>query len=164
MRDCGSTKPDRSAERLRRYRRLAALHQAYLDGSYIVGSHHRETVCEGCHRTFPLWRDGPMRYCSRKCAGLDIGHEVAKVRKRLETDRRGYAVSVVLPSLRSMETSGACFARQGVCVSTPAAPSERTIGRERADTVLLTNQSTSSRYLSVIAGLARCVKPRRQGD
>lgn len=83
---------DRAAQRQRRYIRLAALKAEYASGKYVAGSFHKETRCEGCGRTFPIWRDGAMRYCSRACAGLDIGSEIARERKAVR--QRNYKAVV----------------------------------------------------------------------
>lgn len=83
---------DRSAERERRYKRLATLKAEYLSGRYVIGSFHKESVCDGCLHIFPIWRDGSMRFCSRACAGLDVGVEIARERKRIK--HRKYKATV----------------------------------------------------------------------
>lgn len=62
---------DRVAQRQRAWAKARVIKAVYEAGEYEPGSYHRETKCEGCHKTFPMWRTERMRFCSRVCAGLD---------------------------------------------------------------------------------------------
>jgi hypothetical protein len=83
---------DRKRERERTRQRLINLKHSYRSGQYVVGSYVTEVRCEGCQNIFPNWRAGRMRFCSRKCAGLDRGADHVTLRRRLY--RRRYKAKV----------------------------------------------------------------------
>lgn len=82
-------------------------------GDYRPGSYHREATCEGCARIFPVFRPAYHRFCSRRCAGVDVLLPEQRTEKRREHRRkrkRRRAASKQAERATSPKTCPACAA------------------------------------------------------
>lgn len=87
----------RLACRLRQQEKALAARRRFRAGTYVVGSYHRETTCEGCSKVFPVWRQQRMRFCSRECYGLDlIPADLARRRAERVREKRSIPKVIVV--------------------------------------------------------------------